>query len=66
MELYLGLVHFTDGLKGTRRRIESAQRVVREFGVSTECGWGRRDPQTIPGLIDLHRQASLPISDGGR
>ncbi|HYW26133.1 MAG TPA: hypothetical protein VE953_18315 [Terriglobales bacterium] len=63
VELYIGLVHFTDGLKGTRRRIESAQKVVREFGVSTECGWGRRDPQTIPGLIDLHRQVSLPIGD---
>lgn len=61
-ELYLGLVHHTDGLAGTERRIKYAQKVVGAFGVSTECGWGRRDPETIPSLIDQHRAVSLPIS----
>ncbi len=57
-ELYLGLVHLTDGLDGARARIETARRVVDAFGISTECGWGRRDPASIPALIDLHEQVA--------
>jgi hypothetical protein len=62
LETYLGLVHFTDSLAGTRRRIAAAGKVVTaDFGVSTECGWGRRDPDTIPGLIELHRSVSSTV-----
>lgn len=53
-ELYLGLVHQTDGVEGTRRRIATAQRVVPRFGVATECGLGRRPPETIPDLLRTH------------
>jgi hypothetical protein len=60
-ELFLGLVHFRDGLRATRRRIAAARRVITEFGVATECGWGRREPETIPGLIRLHREVSAPV-----
>ena len=55
-ELYLGLVHFTDGVEGARRRLAAAQRVVTDFGVATECGLGRRSPGTIPSLFALHRE----------
>jgi hypothetical protein len=55
-ELYLGLVHLTDGLEGTKRRVAAAKRVVKDFGVATECGFGRRSPGTIPGLLELHRE----------
>lgn len=55
-ELYLGLVHFTDGLEGAKRRLAAAQRAVTDFGVATECGLGRRSPGTIPGLLALHRE----------
>jgi hypothetical protein len=53
-ELYLGLVHLTDGIEGARRRIAAAERHRRDFGIATECGFGRRDPATIPALLDLH------------
>jgi hypothetical protein len=60
-ELYLGLVHLTDGVEGARRRITAARKVVPRFGVATECGWGRRQPETIAGLLELHRAvASIP------
>lgn len=52
--LFLGLVHFTDGVDGARRRIDAAQKYVRDFGIATECGFGRRDPTTIPSLLRLH------------
>ena len=57
-ELYLGLIHFTDGLEGARRRLLAASRFLRRFGVATECGLGRRPPETIPALLDLHAQVS--------
>jgi hypothetical protein len=57
-ELYLGLVHYTDGVEGTRRRIEAAQKVVANFGVATECGLGRRPSETIPDLLRIHREVA--------
>ena len=59
-ELYLGLVHFTDGVEGTRRRIEAAQRVIADFGVATECGFGRRPSETIPDLLRIHSEVAAP------
>ena len=57
-ELYLGLVHTTGGIAGTRRRIAAAERVVRDFGIATECGFGRRPPDTIPDLFRQHVEAA--------
>jgi hypothetical protein len=53
-ELYLGLVHFTDGEEGTRRRMATADRHRANYGIATECGLGRRDPATIPELLGIH------------
>jgi hypothetical protein len=50
----LGLVHHTDGVAGTRRRIATAQRHLRDFAIATECGFGRRDPATLPELLRIH------------
>lgn len=61
-EFYLGLVHIADGVEGTRRRIAAAQRVVASFGVATECGFGRRPPETIPDLLRIHSEVAAPVS----
>ena len=53
-ELCLGLVHHTDGVEGTKRRLETAKRHVSHFSIATECGFGRRDPATIPELLRIH------------
>ena len=55
-ELSLGLVHYTDGVAGTRRRLATAQRHVARFSIATECGFGRRDPATIPELLRIHAE----------
>ena len=60
-ELYLGLVHHTDGIEGTVRRMEVARSFVSGFGIATECGWGRRPPSTIPDLLRIHGALSAPI-----
>lgn len=57
-ELCLGLVHYTDGIEGTRKRLATAEKVVRDFSIGTECGFGRRDPATIPELLRIHAQAA--------
>jgi hypothetical protein len=57
-ELCLGLVHHTDGIEGTRRRLATARRHVprgaSHFSIATECGFGRRDPKTISELLRIH------------
>jgi hypothetical protein len=58
-EIYLGLVHLTDGVAGTTRRIKAAEQGFGGvFGVATECGFGRRSPATMPSLLALHRRAA--------
>lgn len=55
-ELYLGLVHREDGAEGAARRLEAAhQHVTRDFGVATECGFGRSPEGTTVPLFEAHR-----------
>ncbi len=55
--LFLGLVHPGDGIEGTRRRMAMAERFVKDFGIATECGFGRRPPETVPELLRVHTEA---------
>lgn len=57
-ELYLGLVHYTDGIDGTAVRLDQATGRLQDFGIATECGFGRRDPDTIPTLLGIHVAAA--------
>ena len=54
--LYLGLIHHDDAA-GDQARIAAASCHVPSFGVATECGWGRGDPERIPDLLAAHRHA---------
>ena len=56
-KLFLGLVHHTDGIRGTLKRLETARKHAGGFGIATECGFGRRLPETIPALMRIHREA---------
>jgi hypothetical protein len=53
-QLCLGLVHYTDGIAGTRRRLAIAEKYVQNFAIATECGFGRRAVETIPELLRIH------------
>jgi len=55
-ELYLGCVHYTDGIEGTQARLATAREHAHDFGIATECGFGRREPDTIPALLDIHAE----------
>lgn len=56
--LYLGLIHHDDRA-GDLARISAARAFAERFGVAAECGWGRTDPQRVPGLLESHRDAAL-------
>ena len=57
-EICLGLVHYTDGIDGTMTRLRAAQKHIERFAIATECGFGRRDPATIPELLRIHREVA--------
>jgi len=67
IEVYLGLVHFRDGVQGTRTRARTALRHVAAFGVAAECGLGRRPPGrggapgTLIPLLETHAVCSHPV-----
>jgi hypothetical protein len=60
-KLYLGLVHYRDGIEGALARIRAAKKVLAEFGVTTECGLGRRNLATTPDLLNTLARVSIPL-----
>ena len=56
MKLYLGLIHWRDGADATMRRVAAARRFTRDFGVSTECGFGRMTAAEVPAILAVHEQ----------
>jgi hypothetical protein len=57
-QLCLGLVHYTDGVAGTRRRLAAAEKHAGNFSIATECGFGRRPPETVPELLRIHAEVA--------
>jgi hypothetical protein len=57
-QLCLGLVHYTDGVEGAKKRLATARKYAPNFAIATECGFGRRDPRTIPDLLRIHAEVA--------
>lgn len=53
-QVFVGLVHAGD-YEGTMRRIEAAKEVFgrRNFGISTECGLGRRGKEELGSVLEI-------------
>jgi ubiquinone/menaquinone biosynthesis C-methylase UbiE len=60
-ELYLGVLHLSDGVVGARRRINTATQFVTRFGVATDCGWGRGGSAAVQQLFQLHQATCDPL-----
>ena len=57
-------MHYSDGVEGTRRRLATAEKYLKNFLISTECGFGRRPPETVPELLRIHAEvADMPEVD---
>lgn len=61
-ELFLGLIHQTDGAEGSRNRIDAARKFVQNFGVATECGFGRRPKSSLDELMLIHTSVCDPVN----
>lgn len=61
--IFLGLV-FQGDPDGDKTRIAVARECLAEFGVATECGWGRTDPENVAGLLTSHLQAVQALDRG--
>ena len=61
-KLYIGLVHLTDGTEGTLNRLKTFRKHYSgNYGVATECGWGRRKKETMPDLLKVHKEVAASI-----
>jgi hypothetical protein len=60
-DLYLGIIQYDD-LEGTRRRVEAASKVVSDFGIATECGWGRTPVDQVGGIMSLMHDVCEPVA----
>ena len=60
-EVYLGLLHHEDGVEGALRRAATASRFVADYGVATECGFGRGPRERTASVLDLHAQVAAAL-----
>lgn len=61
-QLSIGLIHHGSE-QGNRTRIAAAQSTVPEFGIASECGWGRSKPARRLGSLHGHRAAAELLAD---
>jgi hypothetical protein len=54
-KLYLGLIHTTGGAETSLALLATAKKHATNFGVATECGFGRRPRETMAELFHIHR-----------
>src|SRR3546814_6076495 len=63
--IYLGLVHARDGVDGALRRANSAAKSLKGFGIATECGFGRRPPESVVPLLQLQVEIAERLDAAG-
>jgi methionine synthase II (cobalamin-independent) len=61
-EIYLGLAHAWD-IEGTRSRIDVASRFLEDFGVATECGFGRTGRDEVENVLGVLASVTTPERD---
>jgi len=61
--LYIGLIHYTDGVEGALRRLATCRSHFQgPLGVATECGLGRRPPDhSLIRLLEIHREVAAAL-----
>ena len=61
-DVFLGLLHLHDGTEGSLTRARAARRYLSRFGVATECGLGRRQPETLAEVLRIHREVAEQLA----
>ena len=52
--VYFGLIHYSEGVDGARRKIGAVEKYMSNFGVAAQCGLGRRPPDQIQRYLEMH------------
>jgi hypothetical protein len=60
-KVYLGLSHAWD-VEGTKERIRFASGFLEEFGVATECGFGRTEVDELDSVLGILAEVTEPIT----
>jgi hypothetical protein len=61
LNVYLGIIHHTDGVEGFRERMEMARGYLPRFGIGSVCGYGRLDPSELPHVLAVHRDCAAEL-----
>jgi hypothetical protein len=61
VDVYLGIIHHTDGVEGFGERMEMARRYRERFGIGSVCGYGRVDPGELPHILAVHRDCAAAL-----
>lgn len=54
-KVYLGMIH---NMERFPERLAAARRHCPDFGLGAFCGFGREDPESLPGILDDHLNAA--------
>ena len=65
VDVYLGIVHHTDGVDGFRDRMEMGRRYRDRFGIGSVCGYGRIHPNELPHVLAVHRDCAAALRETG-
>jgi hypothetical protein len=55
-EIYLGLVHHSDGPQASCERASLARKYLTGFGIAAECGFGREPTENVPRILNAHAE----------
>jgi hypothetical protein len=61
VDVYLGIIHHTDGVEGFSERMEMARHYRARFGIGSVCGYGRVDPAELPNILAVHRDCAAAL-----
>jgi hypothetical protein len=61
VDVYLGIIHHTDGVDGFVRRMDMARRYRERFGIGSVCGYGRVDPAELAHILAVHRDCAAAL-----
>ena len=54
--VYLGLIHEADGVEGLQMRTAHARNYLKDFGIASTCGFGRRPGEEMENSLRIHRE----------
>jgi hypothetical protein len=62
-KVFVGLIHLQDGVAGSLARAQTARRHLADFGIATECGLGRRQPETLDEVLRIHCEVADSLAE---